>query len=251
MQYALVDSVRTLPRPGLRGTCCLCGSETLAKCGTIKIWHWSHVRREDCDPWWERESEWHRTWKNLFPESWREVVHQDSQSGERHIADVRTSAGTVIELQHSAIAVEERNAREIFYQNLIWIVDGRDFKDRFRVYSYPLPPPDADIFSQLKFNEDGGQFWPASPAHPGLRYISAYEREKYEWQIKQAYRGHHFFKWTRPRTTWLQSNRPVFIDFGMDDLYELQRISGDQTYCVRRIGKIEFLQTHGAPSIEA
>jgi hypothetical protein len=77
----------------------------------------------DCDPWWENETDWHRDWKDQFPVDWQEVVLQ-APSGERHIADVQTEQGWVIEFQHSYLHAEGRRAREAFYTKLIWVVDG-------------------------------------------------------------------------------------------------------------------------------
>lgn len=69
------------------------------------------------------ETEWHRAWKDQFPESWQEVIHH-ADNGEKHIADVKTDGGWVLEFQHSIIKPEERNARNAFYPKLVWVVDG-------------------------------------------------------------------------------------------------------------------------------
>ena len=106
------------------GHCSYCGSEMIAKCGRVKMWHWAHKSRVSCDPWWESETEWHRNWKNQFPSTWQEVVHTDQETGEKHIADIKTPYGLVIEFQHSAIEQRELKSREAFYENLIWVVDG-------------------------------------------------------------------------------------------------------------------------------
>jgi len=95
-----------------------------AKCGEVRVWHWAHKGRLVCDPWWENETKWHRDWKDQFPADWQEVV-QTAGNGERHIADVKTGDGWVIEFQHSHIKPEERRSREAFYGKLIWVVDGR------------------------------------------------------------------------------------------------------------------------------
>ncbi len=96
----------------------------VSKCGEVKVWHWAHYRKRTCDHWWENETEWHRKWKSRFPEDWQEIVHT-SESGEKHIADVKTEQGWVIEFQHSFLKPEERHARNNFYQRIIWIVDGK------------------------------------------------------------------------------------------------------------------------------
>lgn len=124
MRRALVDGEKLEARPKLRGRCPSCDSEMVAKCGRVKVWHWAHKRNPPCDPWWENETEWHRKWKDHFPADWQEFVAEDLATGEKHIADVKTPFGLVIEFQHSAIDPAEIRAREAFYGEMIWIVDG-------------------------------------------------------------------------------------------------------------------------------
>ena len=65
----------------------------MAKCGKEKIWHWAHKSRSHCDSWWSPEGEWHKGWKEVFPDEWQEQIHTDEKTGERHIADVKTPKG--------------------------------------------------------------------------------------------------------------------------------------------------------------
>jgi len=123
MKFALLDGIKTEATPGSKALCQICDSELVAKCGEIRVHHWSHKSKRDCDPWWENESEWHRAWKNEFPIDWQEIVHHDENS-ERHIADIKTETGWVVEFQRSFLSPEERRARNSFYKKLIWIVDG-------------------------------------------------------------------------------------------------------------------------------
>lgn len=123
MKFALVENIKSQASRGLKGTCINCGSEVIPKCGDVKIHHWAHKVTSNCDIWWEKETEWHRTWKNSFPTEWQEVVHY-AESGEKHIADVKTASGWVIEFQHSFLKAEERNSRNLFYKKLVWVVDG-------------------------------------------------------------------------------------------------------------------------------
>ena len=124
MRYAIVDGERAEAQPGQRGVCQCCGGQTIAKCGEHVVWHWAHKRREECDPWWESETEWHRSWKDRFPLEWQEVLHCDPESGEKHIADVKTPHGLVVEIQNSPIHPDEMRSREDFYSKLVWIVNG-------------------------------------------------------------------------------------------------------------------------------
>ncbi|MEZ4809051.1 MAG: competence protein CoiA family protein [Allomuricauda sp.] len=131
MKLALVNGIKTEATEGVRGTCQGCGSEVISKCGPIKINHWAHKGIRNCDPWWENETEWHRAWKNNFPIEWQETPMMDDCTNERHIADIRTGHGLVIEFQHSHIHSEERTSRENFYKNMVWVVDGRRLKRDF------------------------------------------------------------------------------------------------------------------------
>ncbi len=123
MKFALVNGEKSEATKGAKGLCPSCGAELIARCGEVKINHWAHKGKLDCDPWWENETEWHRAWKNEFPTEWQEVVHYD-ENGEKHIADVKTSSNWVIEFQHSYLKPEERRSRDAFYSKLIWVVDG-------------------------------------------------------------------------------------------------------------------------------
>lgn len=128
MRFALIDNKRVLAAPTLRALCPGCFQPVTAKCGSKRIWHWAHRSEMICDRWWESETQWHRDWKSKFPHDWQEIIHHDAQSGEKHIADVKTNHGLVIEFQHSRLKLEERAAREQFYKNMFWIVDGTRLK---------------------------------------------------------------------------------------------------------------------------
>jgi len=135
MKYALVNGEKEEATKGAKGVCQICGSELIAKCGEVKINHWAHKGNRNCDPWWENETEWHRSWKNNFPKDWQEIIHTDENSGEKHIADVKTDSNWVLEFQHSHIKPEERLSRDAFYSNLVWVLDGtRRKRDKLNFY---------------------------------------------------------------------------------------------------------------------
>jgi len=131
MRFALVNDKRIEAEPGLKGVCPGCAQPVNAKCGARRIHHWAHITDKKCDSWWEPETEWHRSWKNNFPDEWQELVLRDEQTGEKHIADLCTDYGLVIEFQHSHIHPPERTSREYFYKNMIWIVDGTRLKNDY------------------------------------------------------------------------------------------------------------------------
>lgn len=124
MQIAIVNDTRAKPSPGEHGLCPACKTEVLAKCGSINVWHWAH-KICDCDPWSEPETQWHINWKNKFPEQCREVVIGN------HRADVKIPKGTVIEFQRSPIDAREIIARELHYQDMVWVLHAADFWDNF------------------------------------------------------------------------------------------------------------------------
>ena len=123
MKYALINDEKIEATKGAKGFCPSCGSELIAKCGELKVNHWSHKGNRNCDQWLENETEWHRSWKDNFPIEWQEVVHYD-EIGEKHIADVKTQSGWILEFQHSFLNPEERLSRNTFYRKLVWVVDG-------------------------------------------------------------------------------------------------------------------------------
>ena len=124
MKFADIEGQRREAQRGLFATCPSCGAAVIAKCGDQRRWHWAHRGIRDCDSWAEKETDWHRAWKNNFPAECQEFIQHDGQSGEKHIADVRTPHGLVIEFQRSHLDPLERAARERFYGNMVWVVDG-------------------------------------------------------------------------------------------------------------------------------
>lgn len=150
MKYALVDNFRVEPAKGLKGFCPACCSPMISRCGDQRVHHWAHKNGSLCDRWWENETDWHRQWKNKFPKYWQEKVFTNKTNGEKHIADVHTVHGLTVEFQHSHIKPEERIAREQFYDNLLWIVDGTRLKQ-----DYPRFRKNIDM---LRRTDKQGQF---------------------------------------------------------------------------------------------
>ncbi|AUX25131.1 uncharacterized protein SOCEGT47_056750 [Sorangium cellulosum] len=250
MQYALVSGQRSTPQPGLVGACPACNWPTVSKCGTKVMWHWAHKARRHCDPWWENETEWHRHWKSLFPDDAREVAHFDATTGEKHVADIKTETGLIIELQHSPMPSEELRAREHFYKNMIWIVDARPFAGQFHILG-KLPPPDCDLVEDIVFypqrhrDTGPGGFWRPSenPEPRGLvLYHSINEISK---EIELLYQGHHFFEWIRPRAIWFDATAPVLLDFGGPCLWRLRAYDDRGLWSVQRTSKDAFIAENG------
>lgn len=248
MQFALVDEARSEAKSGVKGLCPMCGSAMIAKCGPRIIHHWAHASLCDCDPWWENETQWHRDWKNLFPEECREQARA-APDGEIHRADIITPTGIVIEVQHSAITDAERQSREAFYQNLVWIVDGRGFKSQFDLH-HLLPDPDNEEAKDLVWYKaaremegaNAGIFWRLSenPHHGNGGMVQIHGQNKIQHLIATC-RGHQQYSWVKPRRTWLGAQCPVYIDFGDEWLFQLQRYGVNKLECVYRVAKRKFL----------
>jgi len=134
MKFALdSNGERILPTKGMHGRCQLCGSELISHCGPKIKYHWHHKNKKNCDHWWENRTDWHLNWQNSFPDHWQEVTLKNS-NGEVHRADIKTDEGWIIEFQHSPIKPEERQARNDFYQKIIWVVDGNARKNDLKQF---------------------------------------------------------------------------------------------------------------------
>lgn len=212
MKYAIVNNEKVEASQGLRGSCPSCGSEVLAKCGHLRINHWAHKGERICDPWWENETEWHRLWKENFPVSWQEVVHF-ADSGEKHIADVKTENGWVLEFQHSFLVSEEREARNAFYPKLVWIVDATRRKTDRKQFQSILSD------SSMVFPEFG------------VRKVSFPEE-------------------CRLLIEWASSKSLVFFDFGNLDESNESRLwflfpnIGDGSTYIASFAKVGFVELH-------
>jgi hypothetical protein len=165
MHFAHSVTERIKPEPQLKGACCICGEAVIAKCGNIRIWHWSHLKNRKCDKWWEQETEWHRNWKDKFPDHWQEFILQDENTGEKHIADIRTDNCLVIEFQHSHIDPQERIARETFYKNMVWVIDSSRLKgdyQRFQKWKSNFWVDMPGIFRVYRPELAFGKIWTSS-----------------------------------------------------------------------------------------
>jgi len=196
-------------------------------------------------------------------------VTHTAPEGEVHRADIKTPTGIVIEVQHSTMTDEERESREAFYGNLIWIVDGRSFRNRFHV-GWMLPDPNAVGFEDIVwFHQPRDAFKYTSAWTHGVApfWRISEERKRYadltrenietvmrpdglvlfhdgdevRDQVEASYRGHHQFHWSRPRRTWFDAKCPVYIDFGEDVLYQLVKYDDRLGLGVRLVAKRKLI----------
>ncbi len=150
------EGLRKKAIPKDTGFCPICGEEVIAKCGDIKIWHWAHKSDFECDSFGEPETKWHLEWKDNFPEETQEVIIEKNiiqtidktkpfKELKKHRADVKTKNGLILEFQNSPISPEKIHEREWFYENMIWILNGKTlaknliyYKRRFKWKWYPI-----------------------------------------------------------------------------------------------------------------
>lgn len=226
MLLAYIDGIRCRALPKAKGICTFCDEIMIAKCGKIKTWHWAHKRIESCDSWSEPESEWHRNWKLVFGKECCEIII--CKNDIKHIADIKTMNGWIIELQNSKISIDTIEARENFYgAEMLWIINGINFKDNFRIFPQHIP-------HNYLYDDYSPEFEFYAKLHgftPNYR------------PIVQTNNKLHF-QWKYAHSVWRKSNRKIYIDFGNEFLFSVTEYHGDRGKGLE-ISKIEFIKTHG------
>ncbi len=193
------------------------------------------------------ETTWHRDWKQAFPESYRERTFLNREVGYYHRADVFTNCGTAIEFQNSPITLAELRSREVFYPNLVWVVNGAKFKG-FKVLKH-LPDVDDIRLSELEFSHTAnltmvrkneiilGVEKPKVMTfhHPELRTIPL--------------TSHYYsFRWSHPHRVWYEAKCPIIIDLGGYFLYQLKQraqLNGSYAY-LHMIPRKDFIAQYCA-----
>jgi len=209
MIWALVDNDKKEPSPRTKGICPICEGKVFSKCGEIKVWHWAHAKGENCDTWYEPETFWHKNWKLAFGKENTEVAIK--KEGKRHMADVFTNKKVVIEFQNSPISKSTIREREEFYgERMLWVINGSEFKRNFIL-------------------RDEGYF----------PHWWGYEHDQTKNKV-----GKKFFKWSPPRRSWEDVKRPVFIDFGGENLFRIKRGMGVSLGYGRFVSKEDFLNKY-------
>ena len=189
--------------------------------------------------------------------------------GEVHRADIKTPTGIVIEVQHSTMTDTERESREAFYGDLIWIVDGRSFEKRLHL-GWMLPDPNAKGFEDIVWfrqprdairrsadsTDTVSPFWRISEERkrypdltrenigsvmPSSSLVLFHNGNDIRDQVLANYLGHHQFHWTRPRRTWFDAKCPVYFDFGNELLCQLVEYDDRLQLCVRLVAKRKLI----------
>lgn len=150
MIWAIKDKQKIKATPKEKAICPICDAEVISKCGSIKVWHWSHLSNKDCDDWYEPESEWHKNWKDEFPKECQEFTMG------RHRADIRTKNRWIIELQNSSISSEEIKDREEYYKRMVWLFNGQrfakglEFKNKNGIITFRWKNPPKSLWDAKK-----------------------------------------------------------------------------------------------------
>lgn len=210
MYYAIYNGEKSAPIKKSVGLCELCSKEVISKCGEIKAWHWAH-KVKDCDSWSEGETNWHLAWKSAFGKNQTEITIE--KEGVKHRADILTKDGVVIEVQHSPISTNDIEDRQCFYDKLIWVFDGFDFKDKFDIL---INKEGLRVF----INNDKNNMM-----NPVGRKNEYGISDDLVTEINTDYI--YNYKWSWPKRSWEIIFGPIFIDFGSDYLFYL--ISGNGT----------------------
>jgi len=214
MQYATLNDKKSMPsETGQRAECPGCGGKVLSKCGEINIHHWAHLSGVDCDPWSEHETEWHRDWKNLFPEEWREVIIKSAFGSETHRADVSIPNGPVIEFQYSSLSPKQIKQREKFYNKysngLIWVVNGSEFMNRWAKYNWNQWIKESYLKGkEKKWFEDYSPFTYVYniDRYNGFSLVTDDALKEVDPCLLKPVR------WPHARKTWAFASSPVYFD---------------------------------------
>jgi hypothetical protein len=225
MLYALLDGIKSSATPNSTGLCPFCESEMIPKCGEFKSWHWAHKRIVNCDSWYKPETEWHIRWKKIFGITNCEIILK--KEGVKHIADVKTIHGRIIELQNSPIDFETLNSREEFYgTDMIWIVNGLRFSSNFKIM--PFKAPEYDTYS------------PEFDFFAKMHGFTAVYKPADDEKRKER------FQWKRCKKVWTCADAQVCIDLGDDFLFNIHEWSADHSSGIGfRISKRQFIIDNG------
>ena len=141
MLYAISqDGHKIRPFQGASAFCPFCKETVIAKCGLINAHHWAHLPQSHSacvtTSEYESESEWHYTFKGLFPKENVEILVQKENVKMR--ADVKLPNGLVLEIQHSSISPKIIKNRNNFHRKIVWLFDvsGPFAADRIHYWGF-------------------------------------------------------------------------------------------------------------------
>ena len=95
--------------------CICCNNKLIAKLGKIKMHHFAHENKIECDSFRTTDSMtfWHQYWQSFVNTKYFEYVF--TKDGKKHIADIyNPDKKLVIEVQHSNITLQKLKKEKIF-----------------------------------------------------------------------------------------------------------------------------------------
>lgn len=147
------------------------------------------------------------------------------KEGKKHIADIKTKKGIIIELQNSKISYDTIKVREEFYGvEMLWIVNARKFEKNFIRTEFENQIYDTyskEFEYYAKINGFTPKYKPSIGTKKELR-----------------------FKWQRPHESWTSSQRNVYFDLGDDILFCITEGIGEGKGKGYEISKLEFIRKH-------
>lgn len=229
MIYAIQNNKKVEASPKSCALCPLCEKEVFSKCGEINVWHWAHHKDESCDTWYEPETLWHKNWKLVFGKENSEVIIK--HNGLKHIADIHSKNDVVIELQNSPIQKQIIQKRENFYgQRMIWLINGSHFELNFSTWH---------------------RTWPINWTRTFEGWVNIITGEVRSLLEDMETKDLHF-SWSWARKSWIDVERPVFIDFGGDKLFWVKEGMGTPFGAGINILKKTFIiKYHGDPDLSS
>lgn len=274
MLYGIINGEKRRAQPNLKAICPLCRTELTAKCGAIKVWHWAHTLGNYCDEWAEGETKWHKNWKECFGIGQVEVVVEKRHK--KHIADIVSKNGVVIEVQHSPIKAQVIEAREDFYSRMIWVVDARSFKENFKVrfQAFVLKQlkeethlwwKNKHTIIEVRLDEEGLEWLYFDCSRLQLKEMQKddlmkvgffYDGTLQCWKAEYSEKRFRYlnylqtglfytpFEWKWARPSWQFAQKPVFLDFHKSYLFYLTDGMGERKGVGYFVAKERFLRKY-------
>jgi hypothetical protein len=80
----------------------------------------------------------------------------------------------------------------------------------------------------------------------GSPYSFGLDHKEFLQKIEENYIGHHLFEWKKPRTVWFSTTKPVYIDFGGNLVWLMQKYYKDRgLWCVQKFKKETLISKLG------
>jgi len=162
-------------------------------------------------------TEWHRQWQECFSEQYREIVHKDPETGEKHIADIKIPiAGKelVIEFQNSPISAKEIQSREHFYKDMIWVVNGE---------TYPLK---IGGWKNIRHQIESGYYVP-SKKKEHIDFLNSITDEYFDYLIDI---NDKTINYSCKKMFFIEAEKPIYIDIGNNEILFFKNVSYRKIY---------------------